>query len=1551
MRLQAVPLGGSLSDTVLELRDGQRSRANFGRVWRVFARWEIGLAAILLLGAALRFHGLDWDQPKGAPEPLQMHPDERFLSLVSDRLDWPESVGGYFDTNRSPLNPYNDPNTHSYVYGTFPLFLTKGAATVAGQLPDRVGLGPFSWDLPDEQADRAGPGNSYDINVLWGRRTTALFDSATVAIVFLLGATLFSRRAGLLGALLYALAVLPTQLAHFWTMDPYVTFFGASSLLIAAQTVRDDRASRRPGLRHVVLFGLLGACVGLGLASKVTAWPLALAPVLATAIRAGLRDVPALGLRWRGRQPVLRGYWTMDVSILCLSLAIAMVVFRVAQPYAFIGPNFWDMNLNPAWRADIEREVNFQNGNVDFPPFVQFAGRSPFMTPLKNMVLWGLGPALGVAGLAATVAAGVTLFRRRETTFVLPLAFAGAVFLFQGPRFVAFMRYFEPTYPVLCLFAGWGLAWLWTNRGHLAAPTWVPARVRPGGRAMSLGAAAAVLVVVASTAWWALAFQSIYTQEHPRIAASEWIYSNVAAGSRITAEIWDDTVPYPLPGRPTGVYGVIETEPYASDSVEKVRQLVYGRTEDNGRGGLVNADYVAVSSSRVRDSILRLEREYPATARYYALLDSGALGFKEVAHFESRPRLFGLTIDDSSAEESFHVYDHPEVRIYRKGSDFNPALAVALLNEAHPERAVNLLPRQGRTNGLQFSPGEASVQQRGGTFSDVFSADGWASKLPWFWWLLWMELAAVASVPWATWVFRAMPDRGYGLSKLLGLAAVVMPTWALVAWGGPRFSGALVWAVFGTVLGAGLALGWAQRRTLRTEFRSRWQVWLAMDAAFLAVFGAFLVLRYFNPDLWHHPQGGEKPMEIAYLTAVARSTTMPPYDPWFAGGSMNYYYMGWFFLAVPIRALRLLPEVAFNLGIPTFAALGASVAISTASNLVGLAAKARTGVGDRAGNWQRPALLGGLLGAVFLIGMANLDGAHQVIENFQQVNRWDTAEGVPFVGGAVGVAGGWWQWLVHGAALPPFDWWRSSRVHFGQFDITEFPYWSLLFADLHPHLMGLPFFGLVIALTFSYTATVKDGLRWHACALAVLLGLAVGLVRTVHTWDFPAAVLIAAAGVPLGQAFGSGRWQTRFWDGVGHLVIAGLVAAVFFAPYTAHFETFSPGVIRAPETTKVHQFFVQYGMFITVALAFLAVRYHEVVQGRDASPGKNPVLAAVNGRWELIALGVFVSGLIAFTWSFGLTTVALAGLVIILFGNLAWLELREPVKDVPRTVATLLFLLGFGIAAGVDVVTLKNDIVRMNTVFKFSLQAWQCFALASAFGAWYVLSARWDARGWRVAAQRGRGFAAWGTASALAILFLASIVFLGPGTAARQDRRFAQLPPTLDGLAFMEVATYQEDLGDENLANNRVISLKDDEPLIRWLRENVEGTPVIVEAVGPLYHWTGRMSEYTGLPAVIGWDWHQIQQRTDYTGLVQQRRGDTTRFFRDASTAFGEQYLRKYNVSYIVVGTEELIWGSPEGLAKLPRMRGVTEVFRSGAYAIYFVDQAALGPVPAGERG
>jgi uncharacterized membrane protein len=237
---------------------------------------------------------------------------------------------------------------------------------------------------------------------------------------------------------------------------------------------------------------------------------------------------------------------------------------------------------------------------------------------------------------------------------------------------------------------------------------------------------------------------------------------------------------------------------------------------------------------------------------------------------------------------------------------------------------------------------------------------------------------------------------------------------------------------------------------------------------------------------------------------------------------------------------------------------------------------------------------------------------------------------------------------------------------------------------------------------------------------------------------------------------------------------------------------------------------------------------------------------------------------------------------------------------------------------------------------------WQLFALASAYGGWYVFKELWLVAGISTAPKPGRSLVAWPATALVATFAFAGVLYLVEGTPARQNARFASTGPTLNGLVYLDKARYVEDLGTPNQADDRLILLRDDKPLISWLRDNVNGSPIIVEAVGPLYHWTGRISENTGLPAVIGWDWHQIQQRTDYTNLVQERRMNTEAFYRDPSADAANAYLRRYDVSYVIVGSEEMAHATPEALSKLEQMDTLTEVFRTGDFRIYRVDKAKL---------
>ena len=128
-------------------------------------------------------------------------------------------------------------------------------------------------------------------------------------------------------------------------------------------------------------------------------------------------------------------------------------------------------------------------------------------------------------------------------------------------------------------------------------------------------------------------------------------------------------------------------------------------------------------------------------------------------------------------------------------------------------------------------------------------------------------------------------------------------------------------------------------------------------------------------------------MDLAYLTAVARSTVFPPYDPWFAGGYINYYYLGQYLTATMLKLTSIPPEVAYNLAVPTFFALTVAGAFSVSYNLAEASRRLlrRAPDGARLPRWS--AYAAGLLG-VFLVAFAgNLDGLAQLTDRLQLVSN------------------------------------------------------------------------------------------------------------------------------------------------------------------------------------------------------------------------------------------------------------------------------------------------------------------------------------------------------------------------------------------------------------------------------------------------------------------------------------------------------------------------------------------------------------------------------------
>jgi uncharacterized membrane protein len=276
---------------------------------------------------------------------------------------------------------------------------------------------------------------------------------------------------------------------------------------------------------------------------------------------------------------------------------------------------------------------------------------------------------------------------------------------------------------------------------------------------------------------------------------------------------------------------------------------------------------------------------------------------------------------------------------------------------------------------------------------------------------------------------------------------------------------------------------------------------------------------------------------------------------------------------------------------------------------------------------------------------------------------------------------------------------------------------------------------------------------------------------------------------------------------------------------------------------------------------------------------------------------------------------------------LAWagiLLCRPDHSDAKRIV---LFFIGTGLMLTlmVEIVVVSGDIGRMNTVFKFYLQTWTLFAVSCAAALFWLV----------------RGISRWSFQSRTAFQFLFGIFLFSTalypllGTIAKvSDRMESSAPHTLDGMAFMRFATYH----DEGVA----MDLSQDYNAIRWMQENVEGSPVILEANSVEYHWGTRYTIYTGLPGVIGWNWHQRQQRNvNPHEWVYDRVENVHKFYQTEDIQWVKEFLQEHDVSFVVFGQLEQAKYQGPGLTKFDALEGILwrKVFQDRETIIYEVLQ------------
>jgi YYY domain-containing protein len=626
-----------------------------------------------------------------------------------------------------------------------------------------------------------------------------------------------------------------------------------------------------------------------------------------------------------------------------------------------------------------------------------------------------------------------------------------------------------------------------------------------------------------------------------------------------------------------------------------------------------------------------------------------------------------------------------------------------------------------------------------------------------------------------------------------------------------------------------------------------------------------------------------------------------------------------------------MPSIAYNLILPTLFMMLGLGAFSLVWNLM---------VGDTgSGEGQRglPLLAGGA-GVLGMVIFGNLGVIRMVLQGIQRL----ASAGVNVL------EGNFFQrlkWTLLGVVqlfqtkslhYRMDEWyWNPSRTigaeHGGP--ITEFPFFTFLYGDLHAHFIALPLTVLAIAWALSIVKSTQNP-QGQSAGLGKILAvssfgaLAVGVLRPTNTWDFyPYLVLGIAA---LAYSWWRGKSRQDSW--IPHalqLVLFVLLAFLFFKPfadwYGQGYNSIKPWF---GSNTPLNDYFTHWGLFIFVIFSWMV---HETIDWMASTPVS--ALRNLTKYRELIVAVILILLVIMIGLGISLENqIDIGGFTILGSGvHIIWFVLPLMVwagilifrPGIPLAKQIVLFLTGTSLAMTlmVELIYIEGDIGRMNTVFKFYLQAWTLFAVsAAACIGWLSISLKeWNLKFRRI----------WQIFLIILITGAAIYPLLG-GVAKVKDRMASNAPHTLDGMTFMQFALYSD--------LNTTIDFSQDYDAIRWMQDNVEGSPVIVEANQVEYHWATRYTVYTGLPGVVGWNWHQRQQRTTTPhDWVFGRVEDVNLFYDTTDLGFAQNFLEKYDVQYIILGQLERANYLAEGIEKFKAAEGIlwTPVYQDQETTIY----------------
>lgn len=442
--------------------------------------------------------------------------------------------------------------------------------------------------------------------------------------------------------------------------------------------------------------------------------------------------------------------------------------------------------------------------------------------------------------------------------------------------------------------------------------------------------------------------------------------------------------------------------------------------------------------------------------------------------------------------------------------------------------------------------------------------------------------------------------------------------------------------------------------------------------------------------------------------------------------------------------------------------------------------------------------------------------------------------------------------------LTGFDFWNSISIIPQTFNY--YPYHTFAHVYLHAHMMSIPF--QVMLITAGLSLFKAENIRkWEI----LVTGLFVGFLAGLNAWEYPTYIIFVCAIFFIKYRKGSA------YPGIQTVALS----IIMYLPYyLSRDEGGFRGIQFVAQRTTLMDFIEIFALFLFLMISFLLVYYRDNRRNINISRSN-----------AILILTIVLAMLTAAMVSDFQTLPLLAFLIFVPAYGIIKLGDQE------IGFALLLVLMGSLIALFTEIFYIEDSMPwpRFNTVMKLHLQVWVLWGVASAYAVYYA----------------GRQFSLKSRSGAIWSFILITLIF------ASLIHPIASTTSWLSGGTFFGTSTN----GTLDGMTYLVKTNREDYMAIKWINQNITGTPVILEGPGNSYSYSSRISTFTGLPTVIGWKSHLQMYNSNWSD-IDGRISDVDTIYSTDDSDLALHLMKKYKVQYVYIGEIEIDKYPAAGLKK-----------------------------------